>query len=105
MVAKNTIIRLGNVRFVLFFICRENGPHFSGEIEIDGINFMVVCRGSLDWNIRAGRIDETRKIIDEYPELNMSLFDYDSTIYDLIITVKVGKKSTNPNKTQNYRKN
>ena len=52
---------------------------------------MVVCKGSLDWNVRAARIDQTRQIIDEYPELHLSLFDYDSTIYDLIITVKVRK--------------
>lgn len=35
------------------------------------------------------KIDSIRKIIDEYPVFQTSLFDYDSTIYDLIIAVKV----------------
>ncbi|CAI4221143.1 unnamed protein product [Auanema sp. JU1783] len=62
---------------------RENN-----SVVMDGINYIVICKGSLDWNIRAGRIDQTRHIIDEYPQFNTTLFDYDSTIYDLIITVK-----------------
>ncbi|KJH52637.1 patched family protein [Dictyocaulus viviparus] len=52
------------------------------------MNFIVICRGDLDWNRRAMKIDSMRKIIDEYPKFQSSLFDYDCTIYDLIITVK-----------------
>uniref|UniRef100_A0A158PAQ0 SSD domain-containing protein n=1 Tax=Angiostrongylus cantonensis TaxID=6313 RepID=A0A158PAQ0_ANGCA len=42
----------------------------------------------LDWTRRAMKIDSMRKIIDDYANFKPSLFDYDSTIYDLIITVK-----------------
>ncbi|VDM55804.1 unnamed protein product [Angiostrongylus costaricensis] len=51
-------------------------------------NFVVICRGDLDWTRRAMKIDSMRKIIDDYANFKPSLFDYDSTIYDLIITVK-----------------
>ncbi|KAK6041405.1 patched family protein [Cooperia oncophora] len=44
--------------------------------------------GELDWNKRAMQIDRIRGLIDEYPQFQTSLFDYDSTIYDIIITVK-----------------
>uniref|UniRef100_A0A1I7X8Z1 SSD domain-containing protein n=1 Tax=Heterorhabditis bacteriophora TaxID=37862 RepID=A0A1I7X8Z1_HETBA len=63
---------------------REN----NGTIVMTKINYIIICRGDLDWNRRAFEIDTTRKIIDEYPQFDISLFDYDSTIYDLIITVK-----------------
>ncbi|VDK56526.1 unnamed protein product [Cylicostephanus goldi] len=52
------------------------------------MNYIVICRGDLDWNLRAKKIDSMRKIIDQYPQFQTSLFDYDSTIYDLIIAVK-----------------
>ncbi|ETN79460.1 hypothetical protein NECAME_09796 [Necator americanus] len=60
----------------------------NGTISKVWMNYIVICRGDLDWNRRAKKIDRTRKIIDEYPQFQSSVFDYDSTIYDLIITVK-----------------
>ncbi|EYC42789.1 hypothetical protein Y032_0518g2822 [Ancylostoma ceylanicum] len=60
----------------------------NGTIGKVWMNYIVICRGDLDWNRRAMKIDKMRKIIDQYPQFQTSLFDYDSTIYDLIITVK-----------------
>ncbi|KIH58414.1 patched family protein [Ancylostoma duodenale] len=60
----------------------------NGTIGQVWMNYIVICRGDLDWNRRAMKIDKMRKIIDQYPQFQTSLFDYDSTIYDLIITVK-----------------
>ncbi|KAK5985722.1 hypothetical protein GCK32_012621 [Trichostrongylus colubriformis] len=60
----------------------------SGTIDEVWMNYVIICRGDLDWNKRAMNVDKVRKIIDSYPQFRTSLFDYDSTIYDLIITVK-----------------
>lgn len=60
----------------------------NGSVSNIWINYIIICRGDLDWNKRAMKIDSIRKIIDEYPVFQTSLFDYDSTIYDLIIAVK-----------------
>ncbi|CAJ0607839.1 unnamed protein product [Cylicocyclus nassatus] len=60
----------------------------NGTVDSALMNYIVICRGDLDWNLRATKIDRMRKIIDEYPQFQTSLFDYDSTIYDLIIAVK-----------------
>ncbi|VDM73634.1 unnamed protein product [Strongylus vulgaris] len=61
----------------------------NGTVDQAFMNFVIVCRGDLDWNRRAKKIDKMRKIVDNYPQHQISLFDYDSTIYDLIIAVKV----------------
>ncbi|CAI5443490.1 unnamed protein product [Caenorhabditis angaria] len=58
------------------------------ETKVELINFVVVCRGEPSWGTRAISIENTRNIIDRYPQFETSLFDYDATIYDLIITVK-----------------
>ncbi|CAB3404048.1 unnamed protein product [Caenorhabditis bovis] len=58
------------------------------ETKVDILNFVVVCKGTANWGRRAIALEKTRNIIDEYPQFEVSLFDYDATIYDLIITVK-----------------
>ncbi|WKX94411.1 hypothetical protein Q1695_011571 [Nippostrongylus brasiliensis] len=60
----------------------------NGTVSDVWMNYIIICRGELDWNRRAMKVDNIRKIIDAYPKFQTSLFDYDSTIYDLIITVK-----------------
>ncbi|ULU06044.1 hypothetical protein L3Y34_018149 [Caenorhabditis briggsae] len=55
---------------------------------IDLINFVVVCQGRSSWSERAVNVEKTRQILVDYPQYNITLFDYDGTIYDLIITVK-----------------
>ncbi|CAD6192161.1 unnamed protein product [Caenorhabditis auriculariae] len=58
------------------------------ETKVDVLNFLVICRGENDWGSRASALESSRRIIDRYPQFQVSLFDYDATIYDLIITVK-----------------
>ncbi|CAJ0950679.1 unnamed protein product, partial [Mesorhabditis belari] len=41
-----------------------------------------------DWNRRAEIIKKTRHFVDGYPKFETTLFDYDATIYDIIISVK-----------------
>lgn len=53
------------------------------------INFVVVCQGREKWAERAVNVEKTRQILVDYSDYNITLFDYDGTIYDLIITVKV----------------
>ncbi|CAL2033013.1 unnamed protein product [Caenorhabditis brenneri] len=55
---------------------------------IDLVNFVVVCQGRRSWSERAVNVEKTRQILVDYPQFNITLFDYDGTIYDLIITVK-----------------
>jgi len=56
---------------------------------VDTFVFLVIYRGSNDWNERAHFHNDIREIVDRYPQFNTTVFDYDGTIYDLIITVKV----------------
>uniref|UniRef100_A0A183FXL1 SSD domain-containing protein n=1 Tax=Heligmosomoides polygyrus TaxID=6339 RepID=A0A183FXL1_HELPZ len=60
----------------------------NGSVSNIWINYIIICRGRPSFFERAMKIDSIRKIIDEYPVFQTSLFDYDSTIYDLIIAVK-----------------
>uniref|UniRef100_A0A1I8EAR0 SSD domain-containing protein n=1 Tax=Wuchereria bancrofti TaxID=6293 RepID=A0A1I8EAR0_WUCBA len=48
---------------------------------------MVSC-GKGGWTRRAHFVEPIRSILDEYPQYNVTLFDYDGTIFDLISNVK-----------------
>lgn len=50
--------------------------------------FVVVFSGEKNWHQRAFFVEDIRALIDEYPQFNVTVFDYDATIFDLIITVK-----------------
>lgn len=66
-----------------------NTPRFcSDEVIIDKFVFIVVTHGERSWYQRADFAQNIRALIDEYPQFEVSLFDYDATIFDLIITVK-----------------
>ncbi|GMT16120.1 hypothetical protein PFISCL1PPCAC_7417, partial [Pristionchus fissidentatus] len=75
----------------------------NGTVKLDGSNFFIVCKGwrfisqlllsnllsgKKDWSERAREVDDVRHLLDEYPEFDTSLFDYDGTIYDIVISVK-----------------
>lgn len=62
--------------------------HEGNDTIIDLVNFVVVCQGRRSWSERAVNVEKTRQILVDYPQFNITLFDYDGTIYDLIITVK-----------------
>jgi hypothetical protein len=62
---------------------------FSPNIIIDEFIFVVVFSGDKNWHSRAYFIEQIRSLVDKYPQFNVTVFDYDGTIFDLIITVKV----------------
>uniref|UniRef100_A0A7E4UPX2 SSD domain-containing protein n=1 Tax=Panagrellus redivivus TaxID=6233 RepID=A0A7E4UPX2_PANRE len=62
--------------------------HENGQVVIDNFVFILVCHGERNWHDRAFFIDKIRAIIDRYQQFEASVFDYDATIFDLIITVK-----------------
>ena len=51
--------------------------------------FSWIIKGDLNWLERAFFVDKIRNIVDQFPKFNVTVFDYDSTIYDLILGVKV----------------
>uniref|UniRef100_A0A1I7SVM0 SSD domain-containing protein n=1 Tax=Bursaphelenchus xylophilus TaxID=6326 RepID=A0A1I7SVM0_BURXY len=60
-----------------------------GTVRVDSFVFLIICHGERNWHTRAFFVDEMRSLIDSYPQFQASVFDYDATIFDLIITAKV----------------
>ncbi|KAI1727831.1 patched family domain-containing protein [Ditylenchus destructor] len=58
------------------------------RVIIDQFVFVLICHGRRSWHKRAFFVDSVREKVDRYSQFNVTVFDYDSTIYDLIITVK-----------------
>uniref|UniRef100_A0A914LAQ0 Uncharacterized protein n=1 Tax=Meloidogyne incognita TaxID=6306 RepID=A0A914LAQ0_MELIC len=59
-----------------------------GNISVDSFVFGISRGGDLNWLERAFFVDKIRHIVDLFPKFNVTVFDYDSTIYDLILGVK-----------------
>ncbi|EFO24651.1 hypothetical protein LOAG_03838 [Loa loa] len=59
------------------------------SVIIDSFLFITVSHGIDGWTQRADFLDPIRSVLDEYPQYNITLFDYDGTIFDLISSVKV----------------
>uniref|UniRef100_A0A915M184 Uncharacterized protein n=1 Tax=Meloidogyne javanica TaxID=6303 RepID=A0A915M184_MELJA len=62
-----------------------------GNISVDSFVFGISRGGNLNWLERAFFVDKIRNIVDQFPKFNVTVFDYDSTIYDLILGVKLKK--------------
>ncbi|CAJ0587150.1 unnamed protein product, partial [Mesorhabditis spiculigera] len=60
----------------------------NNSVVMDGANFVIECRGTTDWARRAAIVKRTRELVDAHPRYATTIFDYDSTIYDIIISVK-----------------
>uniref|UniRef100_A0A1I8BQY0 SSD domain-containing protein n=1 Tax=Meloidogyne hapla TaxID=6305 RepID=A0A1I8BQY0_MELHA len=60
-----------------------------GNISVESFVFGISRGGNLNWLERAFFVDKIRHIVDQFPKFNVTVFDYDSTIYDLILGVKV----------------
>ena len=63
---------------------------FSDQVIIDQFVFLVVCHGERSWYERADFAQNIRALIDEYPQFQVSLFDYDATIFDLNYNRQIG---------------
>ncbi|VDO30770.1 unnamed protein product [Brugia timori] len=59
------------------------------SVIVDSFLFIMVSCGKGGWTRRAHFVDPIRSILDEYPHYNVTLFDYDGTIFDLISNVKL----------------
>ncbi|CAK5075894.1 unnamed protein product [Meloidogyne enterolobii] len=59
-----------------------------GNISVESFVFGISRGGDLNWLERAFFVDKIRNIVDQFPKFNVTVFDYDSTIYDLILGVK-----------------
>ncbi|CAD5213204.1 unnamed protein product [Bursaphelenchus okinawaensis] len=60
----------------------------NGIVHIDSFVLLVICHGERNWHSRAFFVDKLRSMVDSHPEYKASVFDYDATIFDLIITAK-----------------
>ena len=61
---------------------------FSREVTVTWISKLGFI-GEMNWNLRAKAVDDVRKKLHEYAQFDTSLFDYDGTIYDIVISVRV----------------
>ncbi|KAI6186174.1 Patched domain-containing protein 3 [Aphelenchoides besseyi] len=79
---------LDDKNVVLWHKEESNDTNNREEVVLDSFVFVVVCFGERTWHQRADFVEQIRNLIDKYPQFDVSVFDYDATIYDLIITVK-----------------
>nr|CRZ23267.1 BMA-PTR-13 [Brugia malayi] len=74
------------------FLADKNVLHYHivdrHSVIVDSFLFIMVSCGKGGWTRRAHFVDPIRSILDEYPHYNVTLFDYDGTIFDLISNVK-----------------
>uniref|UniRef100_A0A915DHD9 CRAL-TRIO domain-containing protein n=2 Tax=Ditylenchus dipsaci TaxID=166011 RepID=A0A915DHD9_9BILA len=78
---------LSDKNMVMFHTHKDNSSR--SEVVVDSFMFVLICQGKRDWHQRAFFIERIRQLVDQYSQFNVSVFDYDATIYDLIITVQV----------------
>lgn len=51
--------------------------------------FSFITKGQAEWAIRAVTEQQTRDILRKFPEFNATIYDGDSAILDLLLTVKL----------------
>ncbi|GMR42762.1 hypothetical protein PMAYCL1PPCAC_12957, partial [Pristionchus mayeri] len=62
-------------------------PNSTEEGRLTRFQMAITARGMSEWARRAELVDSTRKILQKYPTLNTTLFDGDSAILHLMLTV------------------
>ncbi|MFH4976379.1 hypothetical protein AB6A40_003088 [Gnathostoma spinigerum] len=60
----------------------------SGSVIVDSFIFIVTMRGREGWNQRAQHGLKVREKIGKYQQFDVTMFDYDATIFDIILTIK-----------------
>uniref|UniRef100_A0A0R3S703 SSD domain-containing protein n=1 Tax=Elaeophora elaphi TaxID=1147741 RepID=A0A0R3S703_9BILA len=68
------------------FLADKNVLHYH---IVNSFVFIMVSCGIGGWTERANFVGPIRTVLDQYPQYNITLFDYDGTIFDLISSVKV----------------
>lgn len=59
---------------------------FSGNVQLDSFATWLCLRGTRTWYDRGLRLLEFRDLVHQYPMFNMTIFVFDSTIFDVILT-------------------
>jgi hypothetical protein len=55
---------------------------------VDSFVFTTTNKNMTEWLDKANFINKVRQVFQKYPEFQATPFDYDATIFDLILTVK-----------------
>ncbi|KAK0422054.1 hypothetical protein QR680_007336 [Steinernema hermaphroditum] len=59
----------------------------SGLKELKSFQMTVIAKNMSEWANRAEYVEKCRRVLERYPEYNATIFDGDSAILDLILTV------------------
>uniref|UniRef100_A0A0K0FJ16 SSD domain-containing protein n=1 Tax=Strongyloides venezuelensis TaxID=75913 RepID=A0A0K0FJ16_STRVS len=59
----------------------------NGEVKLDAFVIVIINHQKRTWHERGYLLSRVRNLIKNYPEFNVTAYDYDATIFDLIITV------------------
>ncbi|KAF8359949.1 ptr-11 [Pristionchus pacificus] len=62
-------------------------PNSTEEGRLNRFQMAITAEGMSEWARRAELVDSTRKVLQKYPSLNATLFDGDSAILHLMLTV------------------
>lgn len=63
--------------------------NFSDTLDVTAFQFSVITKGQAEWANRAVTEEQAREILQRYPEYNATIYDGDSPILDLLLTVKI----------------
>uniref|UniRef100_A0A0K0E744 SSD domain-containing protein n=1 Tax=Strongyloides stercoralis TaxID=6248 RepID=A0A0K0E744_STRER len=58
-----------------------------GNVKLNAFVIVIINHHKRSWHERAYLLSKVRNLINNYPEYNVTAYDYDATIFDLIITV------------------
>lgn len=73
---------------------------FFSDGELKSFGFSLLGKGMAEWANRAVFVSSVRKVLSDHPEFNATLFDVDSPVLSLILTVCLSLAETNSNKFQ-----
>ncbi|CEF60801.1 Sterol-sensing domain and Patched family-containing protein [Strongyloides ratti] len=59
----------------------------NGNVKLNAFVIVIINHQKRSWHERAYLLSRVRNLINKYPEYNVTAYDYDATIFDLIITV------------------
>ncbi|CAD5220555.1 unnamed protein product [Bursaphelenchus xylophilus] len=61
----------------------------NGSLTVSAFQFSFITKGQAEWANRAVTEQQAREIISRYPQFNATIYDGDSAILDLLLTVKM----------------
>ncbi|KAI6240930.1 Patched-related protein 9 [Aphelenchoides fujianensis] len=64
-------------------------PFSSGTTQVTAFQFSIITSNMAQWENRAVTEEKCREILQRYPEYNATVYDGDSAVLDLLLTVKL----------------